>query len=50
MSIFLQKFESSLEVQRAKTQFSDDLGRNIVGVIYNLLEIRLTTSKTKCDI
>ena len=51
MSIFFEKFESSLNMLRAKRIFSDHLGYNILE-LYNavLVQIRLTTSKTKCDI
>ena len=45
MSIFFQKFESLLEVQRAKRKFSDDLGHNIVELYNVLIQTRLTTSK-----
>ena len=52
MSIFFsfQKFESSLEVLRATRKFSDNLGHNILGLYNVLVQIRLTTSKTKHDI
>ena len=44
---FLQKFESSLEVWRAKRKFSDNLGHNNLALYNVLMETRLTTSKTK---
>ena len=49
MSIF-QKFEPSLEVQRAKRKFLDNLDHNILELCNILVQIRLTTSKTKRDI
>ena len=44
---FLQKFKSSLEVQRAKRKFSDNLGHNILELYNVLVQIQLSTSKTK---
>ena len=49
MSIFFQKFESTLEVQRAERKFSDNLGHNILELYNVLVQIRLTTSKTERD-
>ena len=51
MSIFFfQKFESPLEVKRAKRKFSDNLGHNILELYSVLVHVRFTTSKTKRDI
>ena len=50
MSTFLEKFESSLEVQRAKKEFSDNLGHNILELQNILAQIRFTKSKRKLDI
>ena len=47
---FFQKSESSLEVQRAKRKFSDNLEQNILELHNVSVQIRLTTSKTKRDI
>ena len=44
---FFQKFESSLEVQRAKRKFLDNLGHNILELYDILVQILLTTSKTE---
>ena len=44
---FFQKFESSLEVQRATRRFSDNLDHNILELYKVLTQTRLTTSKTK---
>ena len=46
---FFQKFESSLEVQRAKRKFSDNRGHNILELYNVLVQIRFTASKTKRD-
>ena len=45
--LFFRKFESSLEVQRAKTKFSDNLGHNILEIYNILVQVRFTTCKTK---
>ena len=50
MGIFFQNFESSLEVQRAKRKFSENLGHNILELCNVLVQIRLTTSKRKSHI
>ena len=49
MSTFsFQKFESSLEVLRTKTNFSDNFGNN---EFYNIsIQVQFITSKTKLDI
>ena len=44
------KSESSLEVQRAKIKFSDNVGHNIFEVYNVLLQIQLTTGKMERDI
>ena len=41
---FFQKFESSLEVQRAKRRFSDNPGHNILELYKILVQVRFTTS------
>ena len=50
MTYFFQKFESSLVVFRAKWRFSVNLVYNILEPYNALVQIRLTTSKTKRDI
>ena len=47
---FFQKFQSSLEVKRAKRKFSDNPGHNILELYNILVLIKFTTSKTKLDI
>ena len=49
MTYFSQKFESSLVVFRAKWRFSGNLVHNILEPYNALVQIRLTTSKTKRD-
>ena len=44
---FFQKFESSLEVQRSKTEFSDNCGHNILELYNILVQVQFTTCKTK---
>ena len=44
---FFQKFESSLELHRAKRKFSDNPGRNILELYNILVKVRFTTIKTK---
>ena len=51
MSIFsLQKFESSLEVKRAKRKFSDNFAHNIMELYNVSVQVWSTTNKTKRDI
>ena len=50
MSIFFQKFESSLEVQRAKRKFSVNLDHNILELYNVSVQIRLTISWVGGDI
>ena len=50
MSIFFQKFESSLEVKRAKKKLSDNFAHNILELCNVSVQIWLTTNKTKRDI
>ena len=47
---FFQKYDSSLEVQRAKGKFSDNSGQNILEPYNDLLQMRSETSKTNLDI
>ena len=49
MSIFFQKFESSLEVKRAKKKLSDNFA-HILELCNVSVQIWLTTNKTKRDI
>ena len=51
MSIFfLQKFESSLEVKRAKRKFSDNFAHDILELYNVSVQVWSTTNKTKRDI
>ena len=47
ISVFSQKSESLLKVQRAKENFSDNLGHNIFELDNISLQTRFGTSKTK---
>ena len=48
--ITFSRFESSLEVQRAKRKFLDNPGHNILELYSILVQIRFPTSKRKLDI
>ena len=50
MSTFSLKVQSSLEVLRAKRKFSDNPGSNIFNFYNVLVQVFITTSKTKLNI
>lgn len=46
----MQKFESSLEVWRATSNFSDNLDHNIMELYNVLVKVRFAAGKTRLDI
>ena len=47
---FFQKYESSLEVYKAKIKFSENPYQNVLELYSVLVQVQFATSKTKLDI
>ena len=50
MNSFFQKLESSLELQSAERNFSDNSGHNILELCSVLVQVWFATSKMKIDL